>query len=105
MFSVDNCLWRLVVYTEHDFHQIPLTDSCCLYFLKHSHSLNGRVRNIALLKRFFSMGLGKGWILQRLREGQVRSGHFFSLFFLLFFTKLCSGSVEGLLSRGLPCLV
>ena len=22
MFSVDNCLWRLVVYTEHDFHLI-----------------------------------------------------------------------------------
>ena len=20
MFGVDNCLWRLVVYTEHDFH-------------------------------------------------------------------------------------
>ena len=22
IFSVDNCLWRLVVYTEHDFHLI-----------------------------------------------------------------------------------
>ena len=22
MFSVDNCLWRLVVYTEHEFHPI-----------------------------------------------------------------------------------